>query len=139
MKLNTNKYETTLMVRPDDIDMNNHVHSSKYMDYVLFARYDQMHRCYKMSMDEFIKEGYGWVIKSTQLEFKRSLVLGDTCHIYTWLESMEGSSCKVNFEIKKANGKESCTGYFIYTMVNLNTGRSEKVPQWIIDRYSIED
>jgi acyl-CoA thioesterase FadM len=52
---------------------------------------------------------------------------------------MEGSSCKVNFEIVKANGKESCTGHFIYTMVNLNTGRSEKVPQWIIDRYSIAD
>jgi acyl-CoA thioester hydrolase/thioesterase-3 len=139
MKLNTNKYETTLIVRPDDIDMNNHVHSSKYMDYVLFARYDQMYRCYKMSMDEFIKEGYGWVIKSTQLDFKRSLVLGDTCKIYTWLENMEGSSCKVNFEIVKTNGKESCSGYFIYTMVNLNTGRSEKVPQWIIDRYSIAD
>jgi acyl-CoA thioester hydrolase len=137
MNLNTNKYETSLMVRPDDIDMNNHVHSSKYMDYVLFARYDQMERCYKMSMDEFIKTGFTWVIKSTFIEYKRSLLLGEICHIFTWLESMEGSSCKVCFEIKKTNGKESCTGYFIYTMINSNTGRSEKVPQWIIDRYSI--
>lgn len=136
MKLNTNKYETILIVRPDDIDMNNHVHSSKYMDYVLFARYEQMEKCYKMSMNEFIKAGYGWVIKSTQLEFKRSLVLGDTCHIFTWLENMEGNSCKVCFEIKK-NGKEYCTGHFIYTMINLANGRAEKVPEWIIDRYSI--
>ena len=102
MNLNTNKYETSLMVRPDDIDMNNHVHSSKYMDYVLFARYDQMERCYKMSMDEFIKTGFTWVIKSTFIEYKRSLLLGETCHIFTWLESMEGNSCKVCFEIKKS-------------------------------------
>ena len=48
------RFDTEMMVRPDDIDMNNHVHNSKYLDYVLFARYDQMGRCYGMSMDEFI-------------------------------------------------------------------------------------
>jgi len=137
MKLNTNKYETALIVRPDDIDMNNHVHSSKYMDYVLFARYDQMNRCYNMSMDEFIKNGLTWVIKSTFIEFKRSLMLGETCNIFTWLESMDGNSCKVCFEIKNGKGKESCTGYFIYTMINIETGRAHTVPNWIIERYSI--
>jgi acyl-CoA thioesterase FadM len=35
------KFETELQVRPDDIDMNQHVHGSRYMDYVLAARYDQ--------------------------------------------------------------------------------------------------
>ncbi len=32
------KFETELQVRPDDIDMNQHVHGSRYMDYVLAAR-----------------------------------------------------------------------------------------------------
>jgi acyl-CoA thioester hydrolase len=137
MKLNTNKYETLLIVRPDDIDMNNHVHSSKYMDYILFARFDQMNRHYKMGMEEFIANGYNWVIKSTQIEFKRSLVLGDTCKIITWLESMEGNSCKVCFQILKENNKESCTGHFIYTMINTKTGKAEHVPNWVIERYSL--
>ncbi|MES2381146.1 MAG: acyl-CoA thioesterase [Bacteroidota bacterium] len=137
MTLNTNKYETLLTVRPDDIDMNNHVHSSKYMDYVLFARFDQMDRCYKMSMDEFLKSGFNWVLKSAQMEFKRSLLLGETCKIITWLESMEGNSCKVCFQILKGNGKESYTGHFIHTMINIQTGRGENVPNWIIERYSL--
>ena len=34
------KFETELQVRPDDIDMYQHVHSSRYMDYVLAARFD---------------------------------------------------------------------------------------------------
>ncbi len=44
------KFETELALRPDDIDMNNHVHFSKYLDYVLAARHDQLKRCYKMSI-----------------------------------------------------------------------------------------
>ena len=39
------RFETELQVRPDDIDMNQHVHNSRYFDYVLAARYDQMARC----------------------------------------------------------------------------------------------
>lgn len=40
------KFNTEIIVRPSDIDINRHVHQSVYMDYVLFARYDQMKRCY---------------------------------------------------------------------------------------------
>ena len=36
------KFESEMQVRPDDIDMYQHVHSSRYMDYVLAARFDQM-------------------------------------------------------------------------------------------------
>jgi acyl-CoA thioester hydrolase/thioesterase-3 len=68
MEANRSKFETILKVRPDDIDMNNHVHSSKYIDYVLAARYEQMEFNYKMPMQEFIKHGYGWVIKNTFIE-----------------------------------------------------------------------
>jgi acyl-CoA thioesterase FadM len=39
------RFETELIVPPDDIDMNNHLHGSKYLDYVLAARYDHMGRC----------------------------------------------------------------------------------------------
>jgi len=54
------KFESEMQVRPDDIDMYQHVHSSRYMDYVLAARFDQMERCYRMPMTEFQKRGFGW-------------------------------------------------------------------------------
>ena len=37
MTLGRTKFETELQVRPDDIDMNQHVHASRYHDYVLAA------------------------------------------------------------------------------------------------------
>jgi len=132
------KFETELQVRPDDIDMNQHVHNSRYFDYVLAARYDQMERCYKMPMEEFLKLGFGWVVKTAHLEFKRPLNLGDTMIVRTWIQEVQSNEVVVHFEIiSKSTSKMSCDGFFRYTMVSVETGRAEKIPEWIIEKYSI--
>ena len=138
MEANRSKFESILKVRPDDIDMNNHVHSSKYIDYVLAARYEQMELNYKMPMQEFIKHGYGWVIKNTFIEFKRPLLLGDEMKIITWIDEMHKDGVKVCYDTVKLSTNKSCSsGYFSYTMVSLTTGRAELIPDWIKERYSI--
>lgn len=149
------KFESELTVRPDDIDMNNHVHNSRYLDYVLAARYDQMKRCYGMSMDEFIALGLGWVVKSCFVEFKRPLVLGDAIVVRTWIDAIGNSDVKVRFEILKKSsrqvessagkpasvgtpaGRLASDGYFEYTMVHLATGRAAMIPESIVKKYSI--
>jgi acyl-CoA thioester hydrolase/thioesterase-3 len=132
------KFETELQVRPDDIDMNQHVHNTKYLDYVLAARYDQMERFYKMPMEEFISLGYGWVVNTAHVEYKRPLGLGDRFIVRTWIEEVVKDGVHVGFEIlKKEKGKLSCNGYVYYTMVSLKTGRAEVVPEWIVTKYSI--
>ncbi|MEX1139582.1 MAG: acyl-CoA thioesterase [Bacteroidota bacterium] len=132
------KFETEMLVRPDDIDMNQHVHNSRYFDYVLAARYDQMERCYKMPMGEFLKLGFGWVVRAAFIEYKRPLGLGDGFIVRTWIDEVKENGVVVHFEIiKKSTGKLSCDGYFHYTMVNTETGRAEKIPDWIIERYSV--
>jgi len=35
-------FESEIAIRPDDIDLNNHVHNTKYLDYVLAVRFVQM-------------------------------------------------------------------------------------------------
>ena len=138
MHLGRSKFESELQVRPDDIDMNQHVHASKYFDYVLAARYDQMERCYRMSMEEFIQHGYGWYVRACHLEYKRPLGLGDRFIVRTWVEDILKDSVRVNFEIiNKATGKLVCDGWFHYTMVSLKTGRAEAIPDWITEKYSV--
>lgn len=132
------KFETELQVRPDDIDMNQHVHGSRYMDYVLAARYEQMARCYKMSMEEFIAAGFGWFIRTAHLDYKRALGIGEHFIVRTGIEEILKDSVRVQFEIlKKSNGKLSCDGWFLYTMINLKTGRAEPIPDWIKEKYSV--
>lgn len=132
------RFETELQVRPDDIDMNAHVHASKYFDYVLAARYDQMARCYKMSMEEFIKAGYGWFARNTFIEFKRPLGMGDAFIVRTWIEAFQKDTVRVDFQIiRKATGKMAADGYAHFTLVSLKTGRAESIPEWIVQKYAV--
>ena len=136
--INGSRFATELPVRPDDIDMNSHVHNSRYFDYVLAARYDQMARCYMLSMGEFLKAGLGWVVRTANVEYKRPLVMGDTAIVTTWVETMHADGVTVGFSIcKKSNGKLCCDGQFRYTMVNIHTGRAAKIEAWIAEKYSI--
>jgi YbgC/YbaW family acyl-CoA thioester hydrolase len=131
-------FTTDLAVRPDDIDMNNHVHASRYIDYVLAARYDQMARCYKMPMSEFLAMGVGWVIKTSFIEYKRPLFLGEIIEVQTGIVAVGKTEVKVGFEIrKKETGKISASGYFEYSLVSLETGRATAIPQEVIERYSV--
>jgi acyl-CoA thioester hydrolase/thioesterase-3 len=132
------KFETELQVRPDDMDMNRHVHNSRYLDYVLAARYDQMERCYKMSMEEFIKLGLGWVVRTAHLDFKRPLNLSERFIVRTWIEEILKDGVKVRFEIlRKTNAKLCCDGWFHYTLINLQTARATPIPDWIVAKYAI--
>lgn len=131
-------FETEFKVRPDDIDMNQHVHSSRYMDYVLAARYEQMEHNYKMPMEEFIALGYGWVINSLSINYKRPLVLGDFFVVKTNVCQFRTKEIRINFEILKSEPRKlCCDGWIDYTMVSLKTGRAEIIPDSIIERYSI--
>lgn len=132
------KFQTEMQVRPDDIDMNQHVHASRYMDYVLAARYDQMARCYQMPMEEFIASGLGWYVRTAHIDYKRPLGLGDHFVVRTWVEEFVKDGVIVQFQIlRQTTGKLACDGFFHYTMVSLKTGRAEIIPDWIVERYSI--
>lgn len=135
-ELNRTVFETEMQVRPDDLDMFRHVHSSKYIDYVLAARYHQMEHFYKMPMQEFLTNNYGWVIKNALINFKRALTLGDSFVVKTHIIEMEKTDVKVGFEIVNTKQKPCCEGEFIYTLININTGRSETIPHWVIERFS---
>lgn len=131
-------FESEIHIRPDDIDLNNHVHNTKYLDYVLAARYDQMTNAYKMSMNEFLDLGYNWVVSTTHIEYKRALKLEDEIIVKTQIDNVNGAQSKVKFWIvKKNNNKVAAEGYLIYTMVSLKTGKPVRIPDTIIRKYSI--
>ena len=95
-------------------------------------------RCYKMSMEEFMSAGLGWYVRTAQMEFKRPLGLGEHFVVRTWVEEFLKDGVRVNFEIdRKKNGQRCCDGYFLYTIVKLQTGRAEIIPDSIVAKYAI--
>lgn len=132
------RFTTELKVRPDDIDMFNHVHNSKYFDYVLAARYEQMEQFYGMAMEAFLQQGYGWVVKTAYIDYKRPLTLGDSFLVTTGIVDFQDTGCRVTFDItNKKTGKLCCDGRFDYVMIDIKTGRSTKVTSDMIEKYSI--
>jgi YbgC/YbaW family acyl-CoA thioester hydrolase len=131
-------FETALAVRPDDIDMNRHVHNSRYLDYVLAARFDQMKRCYGIAMEDFLERGFSWFVKSAHIEHKRPLKLGDTLAVRTRVREIGRREVLVEYEItNKATARVSAEGWFGYLFVDGETGRPRTIPDDIREAYSI--
>ncbi len=131
-------FESEIEVRPDDIDMNNHVHYSKYLDYLLAARYHQMKNNYKMSMEEFIERGFSWVASRAEIDFKRAIKLNDKVFVRTQIESVNGAQVTVKFWIVKGENKKVAEeGRVVYTMISITSGRPTRIPPDIIEKYSV--
>ena len=132
------RFETEMEIRPDDIDMFQHVHASKYQDYVLAARFEQMKRCYKMSMEEFLARKLGWFVQTAHLEYKRQLGLAEKFAVATWVQEILPTGVRVDFEILKLpTRKLSCNGYFDYALIDLETRRAIAVPPDVLEKYTI--
>ena len=132
------RFETELAVRPDDIDLYQHVHSTRYLDYVLAARFDQMERCYGMSMQDFAARGLGWYMVGATIAFKRPLGLGDRMIVRTWIERIDDTGCRVGFEIDRLpNRKRACDGHTDYSLIDLATGRATTLPDDVKARYGV--
>ncbi len=131
-------FTSEIIIRPDDIDMNNHVHFSKYLDYFLAARYEQMERDYKISMEEFIEMRLNWFASSMNINYKRPLKLGDIAVVKTQMESFQGAQVVVNFWIyNKKTNKLAAEGNGVFTLINIDNGRPARITKEITDRYSI--
>ncbi len=132
-------FETEITVRPDDIDMNNHVHYSRYLDYILMARYDQMKKDYKVAMEEFAARGFSWVASELTIQYKRPILLQDgSVRVRTQLEEFHGAKVVINFWIvKKAIEKLNAQGQVCYTMISMKNGRPTRVPDDIVQQYQV--
>ena len=127
-----------MTVRPSDIDYNGHVHQSTYLDYLLFARVDQMQRCYKMPIEEFFKRGLSWATKSISISYQKSLYMNERFIVRTWIESLGEKSVDVRFEILKGkSGAVAAEGESTYVLVDAKTGKPEIIPADIMEKFTI--
>ena len=132
------RFETELEVRPDDIDLYQHVHSTRYLDYVLAARFSQMKRYYGMSMEDFGQRGLGWYMTASTVNYKRPLGLGDRMVVRCWVEHFTVRGCRVAFEIDRLpTRKRSCDGFCDYALIDLQSNRAVALPDDIKAKYSI--
>ncbi len=132
------RFETDITVRPSDIDANGHVHQSVYLDYLLFARVDQMERCYGMSVQEFFDRGLSWAARTIRIEYLKPVFFGETVTVRTWVEEIGKKSVTVGFQIlKKKTGELSAEGCAVYVLIDARSGKPADIPEDVRAMYSI--
>ncbi len=135
---NNSIFETEIIVRPDDIDMNNHVHNSKYLDYIQTARFIQMRDNYKVPMEEYLLKGLNWFATEVHLVYKRQLKFGDIALVKTQVGEWSGAQVTINVWVcNKATNKIAVEGKMVYTLVSTSSGRPTRIPEDIVERHKI--
>jgi len=131
------RFTTEMQVRPDDIDLYCHVHSSRYLDYILAARFDQMERCYGMSMQAFAERGLGWFQRALTINYKRPLEMAEHFKVETGVIRFRRDGVIISFKIFKQNGKLAADGEGDYALIDMKTRWATEIPDDIKAKYSI--
>lgn len=80
--------ESKMLIRFPDCDPFNHLNNSKYIDYIINAREDQLMKFYDFDVYKIAAEmGITWVVTQTQITYLSSAVLMETVTIQTRLLS----------------------------------------------------
>lgn len=81
-----NVLESKTKIRFHDCDPFNHLNNSKYIDYIISAREDQLLEYYELDIYDLVKQnGIGWVAVQTQISYINPAIPNETVTIQTAL------------------------------------------------------
>lgn len=118
--------ESEVLVRFADCDPFNHLNNSKYIDYFLNAREDQLIKHYDLDIYRMAKEtGLAWVVSQTQIAYLSSAQLMEKVLIRTRLISFSEKQLLVEALMLGADRTQvKSLMWMRLTHVNLMTQRS---------------
>ena len=73
----------SLTVRTYECDSNGHVNNANYLNYLEYARYEYL-KAIDFDYRDLIKAGYGVYVARIEINYKKSVFIGDELLIKTW-------------------------------------------------------
>jgi YbgC/YbaW family acyl-CoA thioester hydrolase len=87
--------ESTMLIRFHDCDPFNHLNNSRYLDYIMTARGDQLLEHYQFDIYALARtKGIGWVTAQTQIAYINPALLMERVVIQTCLRSYSDRSLR---------------------------------------------
>jgi YbgC/YbaW family acyl-CoA thioester hydrolase len=92
--------ESKVKVRFHDCDPFNHLNNSRYIDYIVTARSDQLIENYSFDIYQMLqKQGIGWVSAQTQISYLHPAYLMEEITIQTRLIAFSEKSLQVEAQV----------------------------------------
>lgn len=126
------KPESRLMIRFQDCDPFRHLNQSRYLDYFVNAREDQLRENYGLDIFRFAMEnGHGWMVTKNQIAYLRQVLVNETVIIQTHIMDFDESNISVEmlmWDEGKIKVKALLWATFAY--VDLKTSKRDRhVPE----------
>lgn len=127
MKSLSKSIESKMRIQYHDCDPFNHLNNSRYIDYMVAARTEQLKEQYELDIAAMAQEkGLGWVIAQTQISYFFPAVWMELVTIQSRLIKYSESSVMVEFTMwdeQKTKLKSMMWAKFVH--FNIKTQRSQ--------------
>lgn len=117
--------ESTALIRFSDCDPFGHLNNTRYLDYMLNARSDQLRDAYNLDVFATGQQlGSSWVVSQSQIAFVLSALPGETVRIRTELIHFTESTLVVEaIMLDEAAARIKAISWVEFTFVSMQTGR----------------
>lgn len=124
-------------IRFQDCDPFNHLNNSKYIDYLINAREDQIELEYELDVYAHIqKEQAGWVVTSHQISYLKPAFLMEEVSIESQLMSFDESNLQVEMKMLDKSGKKLKSLLWTQlTYFDLKTQQRKSHPQNLMELF----
>jgi acyl-CoA thioester hydrolase len=124
--------EMTIPVRTYDIDAAGHVSNIVYIRWLEDMRLELFNKHF--SFKSLVDGGSTLVLKSTYIEYKRSISLFDVVTARMWVDSIAKASLELHAEFY-ANGLLTTTARHVGVFVDLKNLKPRRVPEEVMQKF----
>lgn len=130
-------FEDQRSVVSTEIDLMGHVNNIEYLRWTQRAAVRHSD-AQGWTMDDYLRLGQGWVVRSHQIEYRQPALLGDTIVVRTWVADMKKVMSLRRFQIFRAADQallaEASTNW---AFVNFQTGSLCRIPQEVSNAFEV--
>jgi acyl-CoA thioester hydrolase len=113
-----------LRVRMRDCDVHGHLHNTRYVDYVLDARDDQLRTYYNFDMLELARStGLGWFVAMNQARFYEPARMGALVRVVTRLIAFDRLRFSMEGRMYGQSERLSALVWCTFRVVDLRAGQ----------------
>lgn len=125
-------------IRFQDCDPFNHLNNSKYIDYLINAREDQIEKEYDLDVYAHIKNNQaGWVVTSHQIAFLKPAFLMEEVTIESQLMSFDENKLQVEMRMMDKSGQKLKSLLWTqFTYVDLKTQQKASHPKYLMELFT---
>ena len=80
--------------------------------------------------ESYLERGFGWVVRSHRIEYRRPALPGDRIVVETWVATMDAVTSLRRYRIVRAEGRELLAeAETLWAFIDFRTGRPRRIPE----------